>query len=61
LSIDQAAEQLGITRREIYRRIGLGEIEAVWLGRRRLVPLDEIDNFIKRLRAASAVRRSEVA
>jgi hypothetical protein len=52
LSLDDAALSLGkITVRELRKRLDAGDIGDVYIGRRRMVPLDEIDAYIERLKA----------
>lgn len=57
LGVEVAAGVIGITKRELYRRIAAGDIESVTLGRRRLIPTVSIDAFVDRLRAEAAARR----
>lgn len=57
LSLDDAAVSLGrITTRELRKRLDAGDIRCVYIGRRRLVPLAEIDAYIERLQAAALER-----
>lgn len=61
LSLDDAAVSLGkITVRELRKRLDAGDLGCVYIGRRRLVPLAEIDAYIQRL-AAEAVSKREMA
>ena len=46
LSIDEAADALGIGRTRAYREIQDGRLRTVTVGRRRLVPASAIDEFI---------------
>lgn len=55
LTIDEAAQRLGIGRSHAYIYVMKGEIESVKLGRSRRVPAGAIDDFIRRLREATAV------
>ena len=48
-----AAKQLSISPRVLDRLIADGQIESVKIGRRRLVPDECLDAYVKRLRAAS--------
>lgn len=62
LSLDDAALSLGkITTRELRKRLDAGEIDGVYIGRRRLVPLAEIDAYIERLKEAAAAKRENAA
>jgi excisionase family DNA binding protein len=42
LSIEQAAQRLGIGRTATYDAIGRGELRSIRIGRRRLIPADAI-------------------
>lgn len=53
-SIDEAAELLGIGRTFMFHLVATGEIESFKLGKRRKIPREEIDRYIKRLRAEQA-------
>ena len=41
-SLDRAASMIDLSRRSLYRLIDAGELRTVKLGRRRLVPADEL-------------------
>lgn len=58
LSLQQAADALSITVREVYRRLDDGDLESVWIGRRRLVTVESIDAYIGRLREEAQLRRA---
>lgn len=45
LSVDGAAEYLGISPRTLERRIANGEVRSVTFGRRRLLRRDDLDRF----------------
>jgi excisionase family DNA binding protein len=47
-----AAGQLAITSKHLYTLAGRGEISTVKLGKRRLVPADEIVRFLEQLAPA---------
>jgi len=53
LSIDEAAEALGIGRSRLYDEIGAGRLRSVKLGRRRLVPSSAIREFTEADRGRS--------
>jgi excisionase family DNA binding protein len=55
LTIDEAAQRLGIGRSHAYIYVMKGEIESVKLGRSRRVPASAIEDFIRRLREDAAV------
>ena len=42
MSVDQAAEALGMARSTLYRELGAGRLPSVKIGRRRLVPASAI-------------------
>lgn len=46
----EAAEQLGISQRVLERLVRDGELEAVPIGRRRLIPADVLADYVERLR-----------
>jgi len=49
-SVNDAVSTTGIGRTKIYELMANGEIEAVKIGKRRLIPDDALDDFIDRLR-----------
>jgi excisionase family DNA binding protein len=49
LSIDEAADALGIGRSRLYEEIGAGRLRSVTVGRRRLVPASAIAAYIEAL------------
>ncbi len=51
LTIDEAAQRLGIGRSHTYVYVLRGDIPSVKLGRSRRVPVAALDEFIERLRA----------
>jgi excisionase family DNA binding protein len=53
----EAAQLLGIGRTLLYEELAGGRIEAVSVGRRRLIPRDALDEYIDRLRASSEAER----
>jgi excisionase family DNA binding protein len=48
LNLDDAATHLGISRRMLQILIGDGEIQSIKVGRRRLVPLSALEDFVER-------------
>ena len=50
LTIEEAAERLGIGRTLMYSLVASGEVESVQIGRLRRVPIDALDDFLARLR-----------
>ena len=53
LSILDAAAMLGVGRSEIYRMMAAGRLEAVKVGRRRLVVAQSVNDFVASLRQAT--------
>lgn len=50
LTIEEAAERLGIGRTLMYALVSAGEVESVRIGRLRRVPTDALDDYVLRLR-----------
>lgn len=48
VSVDEAARMLGVSRAALYPRITSGEIPSVTLGRRRLVPVEGLREWVER-------------
>lgn len=49
LTVEQAAEAIGVGRTTMFALIKTGEIQSVRIGRLRRVPADEIDAYTQRL------------
>jgi len=49
---EEVCERLSLPRTTIFRLIGSGELESLKVGKRRLVPSDAIDDYIRRKRQA---------
>lgn len=56
LTVEQAAERLGIGRTLAYALVSAGEIESVQIGRLRRIPADALPAFLDRLRSETADR-----
>ena len=54
LTIEQAAERLGIGRSLMYALVSAGEVESVTIGRLRRIPTDALVEYIDRLRRANS-------
>jgi excisionase family DNA binding protein len=52
-TVEEAADMLSIGRTKTYRMIASGELRTVRIGRRRLVPVSELEAFINDLLGAS--------
>jgi excisionase family DNA binding protein len=50
LTVEEAAEALGIGRTLMYELIGSGAVESVTIGRLRRVPADALGAFVNQLR-----------
>jgi excisionase family DNA binding protein len=51
LTIEEAAECLGIGRTLMYALISAGEVESVRIGRLRRIPIDALERYVAGLRA----------
>ncbi len=56
LTIEEAADQLGIGRTLVYALVKAGEVESVQIGRLRRIPADALPAFLDRLRGLAADR-----
>jgi excisionase family DNA binding protein len=52
LTVEQAAQRLGIGRTLMYALVRDGEIESVQIGRLRRIPADALSRYVDQLRAA---------
>lgn len=59
VSVDRAAQLLGISRTEVYRAVARRELPACRVGRRRLISRRALETFIARLEAESAAEVGE--
>jgi excisionase family DNA binding protein len=50
LTIEEAAECLGIGRTLMYALVTAGEVESVRIGRLRRIPTDALDRYVSQLR-----------
>jgi len=53
LTVEEAAERLGVGRTLLYALVCSGDIESIAIGRLRRIPLDALDEFVNRLRAVA--------
>ena len=51
---EKAAERCDISRAQLYRLLRDGEIESIYIGRSRRVPVVALDEFVERKRAEAA-------
>ncbi|WP_433369057.1 excisionase family DNA-binding protein [Actinoplanes sp. CA-142083] len=61
LTVEEAAEQLGIGRTKTFALISEGHIETVQIGRHRRVPSEALEAYVRRLRKEQAKRRPVAA
>lgn len=57
----EAAQRLGIGRSLLYQLIGAGDLATVRVGRRRLVPANELNRFVEHLLSDSVSRAEDVS
>ena len=57
LTVNVAAERLGIGRSLMYELIGSGQVESISVGRLRRIPAEALDDYIASSRAADAAER----
>ncbi len=50
LTVEEAAERLGIGRTLMYALVKSGAVESIAIGRLRRIPPDTLDDFVERLR-----------
>ena len=53
-SVEEAAELLGIGRTFMFQLVATGEIDSLKIGKKRKIPRDAIDGYIRRLRSEHA-------
>ncbi|TDU89446.1 excisionase family DNA binding protein [Kribbella voronezhensis] len=53
LTVEQAAQQLGIGRTTVFALVKSGDLESIPLGRLRRIPAECITEYINRLRGAA--------
>lgn len=61
LNVEEAARRLGIGRTKMYALISDGDVESVNIGRRRLVPPECLNDYVKSLRSGSQSEPAEAA
>jgi excisionase family DNA binding protein len=54
LTVEAAAERLGVGRTLMYALVKSGAVESVCIGRLRRIPADALDTFLSSLRAANS-------
>lgn len=50
LTVEEAADRLGIGRTLMYALVAAGEVESVRIGRLRRIPTDALDSYVSTLR-----------
>ena len=58
LSIPEAARRLSIARSHLYQHLQRGTIGSVHIGRARRIPIQELEDFVGRLREEAAVGKT---
>lgn len=53
LTVEEAADRLGIGRTMVYALVRSGDIESIAIGRLRRIPIDALEKFVERLRAVT--------
>jgi len=59
LSVEQCAEMLGVGRTFVYALLAKGRLESLKLGKRRLIPREALEAFIKSERELQAAAAEE--
>ena len=54
LTIDEAAARLRVSRWSVYNLIRSGQLRTIKIGRRRLVPIDALNECLERLKELAA-------
>jgi excisionase family DNA binding protein len=54
LTAEEAATALRIGRTRMYDLLGAGDVDSVFIGRKRLVPVEALREYVARLRAEAA-------
>ena len=54
LTMEEAAEAIGLGRSKVYELVAAGEIEALKIGKARRVPAEALQAYVERLREAQA-------
>jgi excisionase family DNA binding protein len=55
--VDEASAVIGVKRTKLYQLLAAGEIESVSIGRSRRVPVEALQDYVERLRAAARDER----
>ncbi|WP_163512422.1 excisionase family DNA-binding protein [Fodinicola acaciae] len=61
LTVEEAAEQLGIGRTLMYALVKSGEVESVSIGRLRRIPNDALHSYVDRMRGIMSNAAGKVA
>ncbi len=57
-TVPEAADAISISRSELYLRLASGEIESIKIGRRRIIPVSALQEWVDRLRAEQAANKA---
>jgi len=47
LTVEEAAQRLGMTRKALYGHLAAGRIPSIKLGRRRLIPVQSLERWLE--------------
>jgi excisionase family DNA binding protein len=61
LTVEEAAEYLGVGRSTMYGLIRDGEVESIRIGRLRRIPSDALPAFLARLRESESLARQPLS
>lgn len=56
LKPEAAAEELGVSRAQLFKMLARGEVESVNIGRSRRIPFEALEDYVARLRAGEITR-----
>ena len=59
LTVEEAAERLGVGRTMMYALVKSGAIESICIGRLRRIPGDAVETFVRGLRDSSVLRSTD--
>lgn len=54
LTIDEAAAYLCVSKRSFYKLVEAGEVRKVPIGARRFIDVQDLDDYVERIKAESA-------
>jgi excisionase family DNA binding protein len=60
LTVEEAAERLGIGRTLMYALVKAGVVESICIGRLRRIPVDALEEYVEQLRSALSTSSAQV-